>query len=125
MFSEYRSFTFLVKFIPRYIVLFGAVVNEIFFISLFDSLLLVYKNAKKRKENWKNANIWRLNSVLLNNQEVSEDIKEKVFLRTLRQIKMITQLSRICKHSKSSSKREVHSYRGLPQEIRKISNKKI
>ena len=76
-----------------------------------------------KKENWKNTNIWRLNSVLLNNQEVNEDIKEKVFLRTLRQIKMRTQLSRICRHSKSSSKREVHSYRGLPQETRKISNK--
>ena len=36
---------------------------------------------------------------------------------------MRTQLSRICRHSKSSSKREVHSYRGLPQETRKISNK--
>ena len=61
--------------------------------------------------------------MLLNNQEVNEDIKEKVFLRTLRQIKMRTQLSRICRHSKSSSKREVHSYRGIPQETRKISNK--
>ena len=40
----------MVKFIPRYIVLFDAVVNEIFFISLFDSLLLVYKNAKKKEK---------------------------------------------------------------------------
>ena len=42
----YRSFTFLVKFIPRYFILFDAIRNVIvFFISLSDSLLLVYKNA--------------------------------------------------------------------------------
>ena len=46
MFSMYRSFTFLVKFIPRYFILFDAIRNVIvFFISLSDSLLLVYKNA--------------------------------------------------------------------------------
>ena len=44
-FSQYRSFASLVKFIPRYFILFDAVVNVIiFFISLSDSLL-VYRNA--------------------------------------------------------------------------------
>ena len=45
-FSEYRSFTSLVKFIPRYFIYFDASVNGIvFLISLSDSSLLVYKNA--------------------------------------------------------------------------------
>ena len=45
-FSVYRSFTSLVKFIPRYFILFDAVINEIvFLICLSDSSLLVYRNA--------------------------------------------------------------------------------
>ena len=44
-FFEYWSFTSLVRFIPRYFILFDAVVNGIvFLISLSDSLLLVYRN---------------------------------------------------------------------------------
>ena len=42
---EYKSFHFLVKFIPRYFILFDAIVNGIFFlISISDSSFLVYKN---------------------------------------------------------------------------------
>ena len=45
-FSEYRSFTSLVRFIPRYFIFLVAVVNGIFFlISVSDISLLVYKNA--------------------------------------------------------------------------------
>ena len=45
-FSVYRSFTCLVRFIPRYFVLFEAIVNEIvFFSSISVSSLLTYKNA--------------------------------------------------------------------------------
>ena len=32
----------------------------------------------KRKKTVKNTNTWKLNSVLLNNQEISEEIKEKI-----------------------------------------------
>ena len=46
-FSKYRSFTSLGRFILRYFIFFDAVVNEIVsLISLFDSSLLVCKNAK-------------------------------------------------------------------------------
>uniref|UniRef100_A0A9L0T258 Uncharacterized protein n=1 Tax=Equus caballus TaxID=9796 RepID=A0A9L0T258_HORSE len=46
LFSVYRSFTSLVKFIPRYFIFFLAIVNEIvFLISLSATLLLVYRNA--------------------------------------------------------------------------------
>ena len=42
----YNSFVFLAKFIPRYVILFVAVVNGIdFLISLSDFSLLVYRNA--------------------------------------------------------------------------------
>ena len=41
---------------------------------------------------------------------------------TLIQMKMETQHSKICGMQQSSSKREVYSDTGLPQETRKISN---
>ena len=45
-FSEYRSFTSLVRFIPRYFILFVAMMNGIVsLISLSDLSLLVYRNA--------------------------------------------------------------------------------
>ena len=45
-FLEYRSFTSLVRFIPRYFILFVAIVNVIVFsISLSVSSLLANKNA--------------------------------------------------------------------------------
>ena len=44
-FSEYRSFPYLGRFISRYFILFDAVVNELFSVSLSDSSLLVYRNA--------------------------------------------------------------------------------
>ena len=46
-FSEYRSFASLGRFIPRYFILFDAVVNGIIsLISPFDLSLLVYRNAR-------------------------------------------------------------------------------
>ena len=46
-FSEYRSFTSLGRFIPRYFTLFVTMVNGIVsLISLSDLLLLVYRNAR-------------------------------------------------------------------------------
>ena len=45
-FSEYRSFTSLVRFIPRYSIFLVATSNGIFFlVSVSDVSLLVYKNA--------------------------------------------------------------------------------
>ena len=45
-FSEYRIFTSLVKFIPKYFILFDVILNGIFFFLLFsDSSLLPYRKA--------------------------------------------------------------------------------
>ena len=45
LFSEYRSFTSLVKFIPRYFIVFDVTVSGIFLLSLSDNSLLAYRNA--------------------------------------------------------------------------------
>ena len=46
-FSKHKSFTSLVRYIPRYFILFDTVLNGIvFLISLSDSSLLVYRNTK-------------------------------------------------------------------------------
>ena len=46
-FLEYRSFVSLGSFIPRYFILFDAMVSGVvYLISLSDHLLLVYKNAQ-------------------------------------------------------------------------------
>ena len=76
-----------------------------------------------RKTNVKNTNTWRLNNTLINNQELTEEIKEE--------IKKIPTDKWQQKHddpkpmgcSKSSYKREVYSNTILHQETREISNK--
>ena len=69
----------------------------------------------------KNTNNWRLNSTLLNDQEITEEIKEETekYLETNRKHNNPKPMGCI----KSSSKREVYSNTILHQETRKISNK--
>ena len=61
--------------------------------------------------------------MLLNNQCISEEIKEEIkkYLETNNNEN--TMIQKPMEHSKSSSKREVYSNTMLPQETRKISNK--
>ena len=72
-----------------------------------------------RKISLKNTNTWRLNNTLLNNQEITEEIKK--YLETNDNENTTPQKPLGC--SKSSSKREVYSKTILPQETRNISNK--
>ena len=46
-----------------------------------------------REKNVKNTNIWRLNNTLLNNQEITEEIKEKIkkYVETNENDNMMTQ----------------------------------
>ena len=74
---------------------------------------------KYRKNSVKNTNTWRLNNTLLNNQEITEEIKEEI--KKYLEIKHNDPKLMGC--SKSSSKREVYSSTILPQETRYISNK--
>ena len=77
--------------------------------------------------NWlqekKLENISRLNNMLLNNQWVNEEIKEEIKKISWDKWKRKHNFPKSMGCSKSSSKREVHNYIGLPQETRKISNK--
>ena len=75
-----------------------------------------------RKKSVKNTNTWRLNNTLLNNQQITEEIKEEIkkYLETNDNENTTTQKPMGC--SKSSSKREVYSNTILPQETRNISN---
>ena len=76
---------------------------------------------ERKKKTIKNTNIWRLNNTLLNNQEITEEIKKetKICIET-------NENENNPKHmgfSKSSAKGKVHSNTSLPQETREKSNK--
>ena len=62
-----------------------------------------------RKKSVKNTNTWRLNNILLNNQEITEKIKEEIKKYLVTNENRNTTYQKSTKHSKSSSKREVHS----------------
>ena len=80
-------------------------------------------NYREKKKTAKNTNSWWLNNTLLNNKEVTEEIKEE--------IKRCLEKKWQWKHddpkpmglSKSSSKREVYSNTSISQEERKTSNR--
>ena len=82
-----------------------------------------WKSITGKKKTVKNINTWRLNSVLLNNQEITEEVKEEIkkIHRDKWQQKHDDPKPMGC--NKGSSKREVYSNTILPQETRKISNK--
>ena len=75
-----------------------------------------------RGKNVKNTNTWRLNTTLLNNQEITEEIKEEI-KKYLETITMKTQWSKTYGMQQNSSKREVYSNTSLPQETRQMTNK--
>ena len=61
--------------------------------------------------------------MLLYNQWVKEEIKREIFKIPWDNWKGKCNILKFMGYSKSSSKREVHSDKCLPQETRKISNK--
>ena len=77
------------------------------------------KNSKKQTL----TNYWRLNNTLLNNKEVTEEIKKEIkrFLETDDNENMMT--PNLWDLVKSSSKREVYSNMTISQEERKASNR--
>ena len=80
-------------------------------------------NDKKKKKLQKNTNMGRLNNMLLNNQWITEEIKERS-KNTWREIKAKHSDTKSMGCSKSSSKRKVYSDTRPIQETRKVSNKK-
>ena len=75
-----------------------------------------------RRNTVKNTNTWRRNNTLLNNQEITEEIKEKIkkYLETNDNENMTAQ--NLWDAAKAVL-REVYSNTVLPQETRNISNK--
>ena len=67
-----------------------------------------------RRKTVKNSNVWRLNNMLLNNQQIREEIK--ICIEMNENENTTTQ-------NLSSAKGKIHSNIGIPQETRKKSNK--
>ena len=110
--------------------------------SIFSDHDAVRLDLNYRRKTIKNSNIWRLNNTLLNNQQITEEIKicietnenENTKHKTCSvQFSSVTQsCPALCDPMnrstpvgpcKSSAKGKVHSNRGIPQETRKKSNK--
>ena len=83
------------------------------FLTIMHCLDLNYK-----RKTIKNSNIWRLNNTLLNNQQITEEMKKK-------QIKICIEMKteQLLGFSKSSAKGKVHSNTSLPQETGEEANK--
>ena len=74
-----------------------------------------------RRKTIKNSNIWKLNNTLLNNQQITEEIKKEIKLCTEMSENENTKNENVVGHCKSSAKGKVHSNTGIPQETRKKS----
>ena len=75
---------------------------------------------KEKKETVTNTNIWRLNNMLLNNQQITEEIKKEVriCIETNENEKMTT--PKPMGFSKSSAKWKVHNNMFTSRNKRKI-----
>ena len=69
-----------------------------------------------------NSNIWRLNNTLLNNQQITEEIKKEIKICIEMNENENTTPQKLCGHCKRSAKGKIHSITGLPQETRKKIN---
>ena len=78
-------------------------------------------NLKEKTQ--KHSKSWRLNSMLLNNEWVKNEIKEEIkkFLETNEN--ELTTTQKLMGHSKGSPERKFYSDTGLPKKDRNISNK--
>ena len=66
--------------------------------------------------------MWSLNNMLLNNQSITEEVKEDIKKHSMTSENGNTTIQNLW-DTANSSKREVHCNIDLPQEIGKISNK--
>ena len=87
--------------------------------SIFSHHNAVRLNVNYRRITIKNSNIWRLNNTLLNNQQITEEIKICIEMNKNEN----TATPNLWVTVKAVLKGKVHSSTGLPQETRKMSNK--
>ena len=90
--------------------------------SIFSDHNAVRLNLNYRRKTIKNSNMWRLNNTLMNNQQITEEIKNeiKICIET-NEIENKTTQS-LWDTVKAVLKGKVHSNTGIPQETRKKSN---
>ena len=87
--------------------------------SIFSDHNAVRLDVNYRRKTIKTSNIWRLKSTLLNNQQITEQIKKEIKICIERNEDENTTTQKPEGHCKSSAKRKVHSNTGIPQETRK------
>ena len=89
---------------------------------IFSNYMGMKLETNLKEKTQKHSNSWRLNSTLLNNEQVKNEIKEEIkkFLETNENEQ---RTPRPMGHSKGSPEREVHSNTGLPKKDRNTSNK--
>ena len=87
--------------------------------SIFSDHNSVRLDLNYRRKTIKNSNIWRLNNTLLNNHQITEEIK--ICIEMNENENAITQ--NLWDTVKAVLRGKVHSNTGIPQEIRKKSNK--
>ena len=74
-------------------------------------------------EKLKNTSIWKLNKMLMNNQQTTEEIEKGNKNMHKNKWKLEHDNPKPMGISKSTAKRKVHSNTSLPQETRETSNK--
>ena len=90
--------------------------------SIFSDYNAVRLDLNYRRKTIKNSNIWRLNNMLLNNQQITEEIKTEVKICIEMNENENTTTPNLWGTVKACFAK-VHSNTGLPQETRKKSNK--
>ena len=123
-FFIYRSFVSLGRYMPKYFILGHKSSLDKFkkikiIPSTFSDHNAVRLDLNYRRKTIKNSNIWRLNNTLLNNQQITEEIKKYIKMNENEN----TTTQKLWGHCKSSANEKVHSNTGIPQETRKKFNK--
>ena len=75
------------------------------------------------KKTIKNTNIWRLNNTLLNNQQIIEEIRKEIKIRTETRENENTTTQNLWDSVKAVLRERFISNTSLPQETREKSNK--
>ena len=88
------------------------------FPSIFSDHNAVRLDLNYRSKTIKNSNIWRLNNTLLNNQQITEEIKKEIKI-CIEMKKLKHNNPKPVGHCKSSPKGKVHSNTGISQKQEK------
>ena len=87
--------------------------------SIFSDHNAVRSDVNYRKKTIKNTNIWRLSNMLLNNQEITEEIKKEIKICIEMNENENTTTQNLWDTVKAVLRRKVHSNTGIPQEKNK------